>query len=78
MTTKRKMRKSTAWMDDHDDAHFSGNPAYKEPRGKKHLVGAGSKSNGRPSVTVKKGQAAKVSGSGRTGGKHVARKRAGK
>ena len=32
-------KKSTAWMDDHDDAHFDGNPAYKRPHTKKHVVG---------------------------------------
>jgi len=34
---KHKKAKADAWMDDHDDAHFSGNPAYKEPK-KKHRV----------------------------------------
>jgi hypothetical protein len=29
MATKKKATKGTAWMDDHDDAHFDGNPAYK-------------------------------------------------
>lgn len=33
MATKRR-GKSTAWMDDGDDAHFVGNPAYK-PTGRK-------------------------------------------
>jgi len=27
-----KKKASTAWMDDGDDAHFSGNPAYEEPK----------------------------------------------
>jgi hypothetical protein len=45
---------------------------------RKHLVGAGSKSNGRPDVVYPMGHMTKVSGSGRTGGKRVARKRAGK
>lgn len=28
----KKKAKSNAWMDDLDDAHFSGNPAYEEPK----------------------------------------------
>ena len=30
METKKKATKGTAWMDDHDDAHFDGNPAYRK------------------------------------------------
>ena len=30
MATKKKATKSTAWMDDGDDAHFDGNPAYRK------------------------------------------------
>ena len=29
---KHKKAKDNSWMDDHDDAHFSGNPAYKEQK----------------------------------------------
>jgi hypothetical protein len=37
MATKKKATKGTAWMDDHDDAHFDGNPAYRKslPRNRK-------------------------------------------
>ena len=38
MATK-KTKKSTAWMDDHDDAHFDGNPAYRKHRAKKRVAG---------------------------------------
>ena len=38
MATKKKA-KSTAWMDDGDDAHFDGNPAYKG-HAKKRVSGA--------------------------------------
>ena len=30
MAPKKKATKGTAWMDDHDDAHFDGNPAYRK------------------------------------------------
>jgi hypothetical protein len=37
MATNKKATKGTAWMDDHDDAHFDGNPAYRKnlPRNRK-------------------------------------------
>jgi hypothetical protein len=35
----QKPRKSTAWMDDGDDAHFDGNPAYRKRSTKKRVVG---------------------------------------
>ena len=38
MSTKKTMR-STAWMDDGDDAHFDGNPAYRKRPTKKRVVG---------------------------------------
>jgi hypothetical protein len=40
---KHKKAKDNAWMDDHDDAHFSGNPAYREKKstgkGKRRVKG---------------------------------------
>jgi hypothetical protein len=36
----QKPRKSTAWMDDGDDAHFDGNPAYRKRPTKKRVVGS--------------------------------------
>ncbi len=34
-TKKKTAKKSTAWMDDHDDAHFSDNPAFAKKSKKK-------------------------------------------
>ena len=39
MATKKKATKSTAWMDDGDDAHFDGNPAYRKRGTKKRVIG---------------------------------------
>jgi hypothetical protein len=33
-------KKSKAWMDDHDDAHFDGNPAYRKRHVKKRIATA--------------------------------------
>ena len=38
MSTKKTMR-SNAWMDDHDDAHFDGNPAYRKHHTRKRVAG---------------------------------------
>jgi hypothetical protein len=40
--------KGPAWASDHDEAHFSDNPAVKKPRTKKRV-----KSTGRPTETLK-------------------------
>jgi hypothetical protein len=37
VSTKKK--KSKAWMDDGDDAHFDGNPAYKPHHARKRIAG---------------------------------------
>jgi hypothetical protein len=34
-------KKSKAWMDDHDDAHFDGNPAYRKRHAKKRVGSSG-------------------------------------
>ena len=39
MSTKKTKSKSNAWMDDHDDAHFDGNPAYKPHHARKRVAG---------------------------------------
>jgi hypothetical protein len=58
MATK-KSKKSTAWMDDHDDAHFSDNPAVpKRTRRKwetedKKKIAASSKDHSAVKVTKK-------------------------
>ena len=53
-------KKNKAWMDDHDDAHFSDNPAVRKRQGKRrHLIGAGTKANGRPNVIYRKGASRK-------------------
>ena len=39
MSTKKTKSKSNAWMDDHDDAHFDGNPAYKPHHARKRIAG---------------------------------------
>lgn len=61
----RTTPKGKAWMDDHDDAHFSGNPAYRKHRSKKRVAASGK---------IKTG----IGASGRTAkyvGKKTARKR---
>jgi hypothetical protein len=50
MATKKKATKGTAWMDDHDDAHFPDNPAVA------HKV-HNRKKNGKKHATVKGGTA---------------------
>lgn len=32
-------KKRSSWMDDGDDAHFDGNPAYRKHSAKKHVAG---------------------------------------
>ena len=34
-----KHTKSPSWMDDHDDAHFDGNPAYRKHHVRKRVAG---------------------------------------
>ena len=67
MSTKKTKSKSNAWMDDHDDAHFDGNPAYKPHHARKRV--AGKKRGG----VHKKGMST-VGGKKRTVKKRVARK----
>ena len=38
-------KKSKAWMDDHDDAHFSDNPAVRKRRSKKSVANARTERN---------------------------------
>lgn len=38
MSTK-KTKRSTAWMEDGDDAHFDGNPAYRKHHARKRVAG---------------------------------------
>ncbi len=66
-------KKSTAWMEDGDDAHFV---SAKKHRGKNRLVGAGTKANGHPRVAYRKGPLTRKSGNGKTtrGRKRVAGK----
>ena len=58
MSTKKTKSKSNAWMDDHDDAHFDGNPAVPPKTRRKwraeerKRVGAAGK--GHPAVKVTK------------------------
>jgi hypothetical protein len=63
----KRTKKSTSWMEDGDDAHFSGNPAYEEPK-----KGAKKK---RPAAKVEK---KKVSASGSFGSIYQKPKAAGK
>jgi hypothetical protein len=44
-------KKSKAWMDDGDDAHFDGNPAVKKHHAKKRIGASG---KGHPAVKVTK------------------------
>jgi hypothetical protein len=37
--SEQKPKKSDAWMEDGDDAHFDGNPAYRKRVTKKRVVG---------------------------------------
>jgi hypothetical protein len=44
MATKKSVKpawatKGKEWMEDNDDAHFDGNPAYRKALTKKHVVG---------------------------------------
>jgi hypothetical protein len=72
----KRTKKSTSWMEDGDDAHFSGNPAYEEPKkgakkkrpaakvDKKKVSASGSFGSiyHRPKVTMKKAQRKRVAG----------------
>lgn len=68
MSTKKTKSKSNAWMDDHDDAHFDGNPAYKPHHARKRI--AGKKRGG-----IHKQGMSTVGGKKRTVKKRVAGKR---
>lgn len=63
-------QKKSSLMDDHDDAHFDGNPAYKRG-GKRRYIGMGTKSRGRHNVVYAKGASTRRSQNGKT----TARKR---
>jgi len=68
VSTKKTKSKSNAWMDDHDDAHFDGNPAYKPHHARKRI--AGKKRGG-----IHKQGMSTVGGKKRTVKKRVAGKR---
>ena len=58
-------KKRSSWMDDGDDAHFDGNPAYRKHNARKHLA-----ASGRTLQYVGKGKAQKkTAGKKRVAGK---------